>query len=143
MFWLVQLLVPISVVVVLPVLGVWLICRTVANRDNQKAKIVIKAIECNSTIDADKIAEALTRKERTPEEILQLRLLRGCMFAFVGVVIGIFAGIIWALTYDDCSPDGALLFGLLSGISLAIGGAYLVVYYVTRKSLTGNRQIEN
>ncbi len=70
MFWLVQLLVPICVCVVLPVIIVWIIFRSVTNKDNKNAEIIIKAIESNSAIDADKLVEALSKKQKTPRQIL-------------------------------------------------------------------------
>lgn len=132
MFWLVQLLVPIGVTVVLPVLIVWIIFRTQINRDNKNAEIIIKAIESNSGIDADRLVEALGKRKKTPTELLQARLLRGCIFTFIGVAGAIFAG---TMAYN--MPEEHLQYPALivTGISLAIGIAYLIVYFVTRKNL--------
>lgn len=131
MYW----IIPLGVVVVLPIMVVWLVCRAITNRDNKKALIVMKAIENNSTIDADKIAEALSNKEKSAEQVLQARLLRGCIFTFVGVAFAIFSTVMWLLADYDMAYDGPLFFMFLSGISLAIGLAYLVVYFVIRKSI--------
>ena len=125
-------LVTIGIVVVLPIWVVWLVCRAYTNRDNKKAQIVIKAIENNSPIDAYKLAEALSNKEKSAEQVLQLRLLRGCTFTFVGVALAIFALVMVLRMYDT---DVELVFLFLSVISFAIGLAYLVVYFVTRKSI--------
>lgn len=130
MYW----IVPIGVAVVLPVMVVWLVCRAITNRDNKKAQIVMKAIEANSNIDVDKIAEALSNTEKSAEQVLQLRLLRGCIFTFVGVALAIFSTVVW-LCATDMDYDGPLFVIFLSGISIAIGLSYLVVYFVTRKSI--------
>lgn len=129
MFWLTQLLVPLGVCVALPVLVVWIYYRSVTNRDNKNAEIIIKAIECNSTIDADKLVAALGKQEKTPAEVLQVRLLRGCMFTLLGIA----AAVIAALVYR--AEDFFAFSILTSGFCLAVGLAYLIVYFVTRKSV--------
>ncbi|MDE6783516.1 MAG: hypothetical protein K2J17_07330 [Paramuribaculum sp.] len=114
---------------------VWLVCRALTNRDNKKTQIVIKAIESNSPIDVYKLAEALSNKEKSAEQVLHLWLLRGCTFTFVGVALAIFALVMALRMYDT---DVELFFLFLSVISFAIGLAYLVVYFVTRKSINKN-----
>ena len=131
MFWLVQLLVPIFVMVVLPVGIIWIIFRSVSNRDNKNAEVVIKAIENNPSIEAEKLVEALGKKEKTPEHLRQIHLFRGCLFILSGIVMGAFAGI---LAYHHPSLGLQYPSMLLSGISLAIGIAYLIVWFITRKS---------
>jgi len=135
MFVLVQILVPISICVVLPVLIIWIYFRSVMNRDNKNAEIVIKAIESDSVVDADRLVAALGKQEKTPLQILQTRLLRGSIFTFVGLGAAVFAAI---MAYN--LPENHVQYPslLVSFLSLAIGIAYLVVYFVTRKSVKGN-----
>lgn len=129
MFWLTQMLVPLGVCVALPVLVVWIYYRSVTNRDNKNAEIIIKAIESNSAIDADKLVAALGKQEKTPAEVLQVRLLRGCIFTLLGIA----AAVIAALVYR--AEDFFAFSILTSGFCLAVGLAYLIVYFVTRKSV--------
>lgn len=129
MFWLTQMLVPLGVCVALPVLVVWIYYRSVTNRDNKNAEIIIKAIESNSTIDADKLVAALGKQEKTPAEVLQVRLLRGCIFTLLGIA----AAVIAALVYR--AEDFFAFSILTSGFCLAVGLAYLIVFFVTRKSV--------
>lgn len=130
MFWIVQLLSALGICVVLPVLIVWMICRTTINKDNKNAEVIIKAIENNSTVDTDKLVEALGKKQKSPRELLNTRLLWGCIFTFIGVALSIIAGI-----FGYCRPDtnAMYLFIIPAGLALAIGTAYLVVYFKTRK----------
>lgn len=135
MFWLVDILVPIAICVILPVLIVWIVFRAAVNKDNKNAEVLMKAIENHSTIDADKLVEAMGRPKKTDMQVLQLRLLRGCFFTFLGVAAAIVCVI---LSY--CAPESHLqnVLMMLSGASLAIGIAYLVVYFVTRKNVGDN-----
>ena len=121
-----QILVPIFVCVVLPVAIIAIIFGDSINSDNKRSQVLIKAIESNCDIDADKLAEALQKPKKTAREILNLRLLRGCIFSLVGIAVCII-GIIAADTVTV-----PLIFG---GTSLAIGLSYLVVYFVTRKQI--------
>ncbi|MDE6085801.1 MAG: hypothetical protein K2G40_05310, partial [Muribaculaceae bacterium] len=61
-----------------------------------------------------------------------LRLLRGCIFSLIGVALGIFVGI---MCYNGTEPSFQFILSLISLISLAIGIGYLIVYFVTRKSI--------
>lgn len=126
------IIVPVSVCVVLPIMVVYLIMRRRINNDNKRADVLIKAIEANNDIDADKLAEALSKPKRTPYEILSRRLLNGCIFSLIGIGL-VVTGIIGLCDVINFSRDG-LSITLLSGmISLAIGISYLVVFFVTRK----------
>ena len=116
----------ITVAVLLPALIVWILTRATINKDNKNAEIIIKAIENNSIVDTDKLVKALSKRGKTPRQLLNLRLLRGCIFTFIGIAIK-----------SSSLPEIHIRYNsiLLSGISLAIGFAYLVVYFVTRKSV--------
>ena len=135
----VEILVPIFVVVILPISIVGIIFTAVMNKDNKRSQVLIKAIETNGGIDADKLAEALQRTnahkiKKTARELLNLRLLRGCIFSFIGLVFCI-VGII-SLYVGSCSSYTLFTILLLIGGSLfAIGISYLIVYYVTRKQV--------
>lgn len=134
MFWLTQMLVAIGICVALPVLVVWIYYRSVTNRDNKNAEIIIKAIESNSTIDADKLVAALGKQEKTPAEVLQVRLLRGCIFTLAGIAAAILA----AFAYNNeplVSSELTIGALIVAGFCLAIGVAYLIVFFVTRKSV--------
>ncbi len=133
---LVAIIVPIGICVVLPVLIVWIMYRHATNKDNKNAEIIIKAIENNSAIDADSLVEALGKKQKTPLEVLQLRLLRGCIFTFIGIAAGIYSAIDASTTaYFDINDQPSFI---VAGLGLAIGIAYLVVYFITRKNVAAD-----
>lgn len=127
-------LVPIFVCVVLPVAIVAIVFAAAMNNDNKRAKVLIKAIESNCGIDADKLAEALQKPKKTAREMLNLRLLRGCIFSFIGLALCI-VGIVSLCMGTEFSADQVTVPLVFGGSSLAIGLSYLVVYFVTRKQV--------
>lgn len=129
-----EILVPIFVCVVLPIMIVAIVFAASMNHDNKRAQVLIKAIESNCGINADKLAEALQKPKRTARELLNLRLLRGCIFLSVGVVFCII-GITSLCTGTEFSADPVTVPLLFGGALLAIGASYLVVYFVTRKQI--------
>lgn len=130
----VDILVPIFVCVVLPVAIVGIYYWSQINAENKRAEILMKAIEANCGPDADKLAEALQKPRKTAREILNLRLLRGCMFTFVGLGLCI-VGIVSACMGTEFASDPITVPLVFGGASLAIGLSYLVVYFVTRKQV--------
>lgn len=137
MYWvgildqLVEALIPIGICVVLPVLLVWTTNRTKRNRDKLNAEIIIKAIENNSSVDTQKLLESLQSTKKSAREILNLRLLRGCLFSFFGV-----ASFVVSIVFENYnSQDGRDIMLLLGAPCIAIGLAYLVTYFVTRKKV--------
>jgi hypothetical protein len=127
-------LVPIFVCVVLPVSIVLIVFLTGINSDNKRAKVLIKAIENNNAIDANKLVEALKKQNKSAQEILNLRLLRGCIFLFIGLALTI-VSIIGLISGTHFEADPVAIPMLFGGISLAIGLSYITVYFVTRKQI--------
>lgn len=130
-----DILVPIFICAVLPISVVALSVAAKINNDNKRAKVLIKAIESNCNIDADKLAEALQQKpKKTALEILNLRLLRGCIFTFIGIALCI-VGIVAFCTGSEFSSETVNVPLVFGGASLAVGLSYLVVYFMTRKQI--------
>lgn len=134
-----DVLVPISICVVLPVAIVLIIFMTAMNSDNKRAKVLIKAIEANNNIDADKLAAALAKPRKTPLEILNKRLLRGCMFTFIGIAL-IIVALVSLASGTEFANDSVTVPMIFGGALLAIGLSYLVVYFVTRKQVNNTRE---
>ena len=125
-------LVPVFICAVLPIAIVAIFCRTRMNSDNKRAEVLIKAIESNFDIDADKLAEALSKPQKGARDILNARLLRGCVCTFLGMAGTIFG--IW-LVSSNSAPDAEGCTFLVSAAFLAIGLGFLVTYFVTRKQV--------
>lgn len=130
-----EILVPIFVCVVLPVAIVLIVFLTDMNKDKQRTKIIIKAIE-SGNIDTDKLVEALgdrRKPRRTPGGRLTRRLLRGCIFSLIGIVI-IVTDLLGCFGEGGFMGEGISSM-MLGGVSLAVGVSFLIVYFVTKKQL--------
>ena len=127
-----DILIPIFICVVLPVMIVWLITRARQNETNRKTEVMLKAIDAGATIDADFFRnpkESITIKER-----LLKRLTGGCIFTLMGIAF-VILGLVNKYTMSDIyiSPDSFTVPVIFGGIFLAIGVALLVVFVVGRK----------
>ncbi len=129
-----QVLVPIFSCVVLPVMIVWIVFRAAMNADNKRAEVLIKAIESNNGMDADKLAKSFEKRRKTPRELLNLRLLRGCIFTAVGVIFIVVGLVSWA-SGTEFGANPVTIPMLFGGAAFAIGISYLIVYFVTRKEV--------
>lgn len=133
---LVTIIVPVSICVVLPVSIVALRAWQSVNNANKRAQILLKAIEANNNIDADKLAEALGKPKKSARQTLFTRLLWGCILTLAGIALEVYAAVI------ACLNEKAVLTGdeftdpaLFGALALAIGISLLIVYFVTRKHI--------
>lgn len=123
-----EIIAAISICAIMPMAIVWIIFYTYQNADNKRAKVLIEAIKANKEIDASTLAKAFERTQRTPVQSLQLRLLRGCIFTLLSFSILTASSLGVMLFASDILPLAAF-------ISLPIGISYLILYFVTRKSV--------
>ena len=130
----VEILVPIFICVILPVSIVLIISLTKINGENKKTQIILKAIETNKDVDTDKLVESLRKPLRTPRELLNIRLLRGCMYSLIGLAL-IIVGLVNLAGESELGDDPVTIPLVFGGIVIAIGISYLIVYYVTRKQI--------
>lgn len=137
MEYIIALFVPIAICVVLPIAIVYIIFRSQTNATNRKAEILIKAIETNNGIDADKLAASLQKTRKSRLEILNHRLLVGCVSTFLGIASACYA--LYADFSSQPDPQVAHIAYLCCAAFLAVGIGYLVVYFVTRGQINDNQ----
>jgi ABC-type Fe3+ transport system permease subunit len=135
----VSILVPIFVCVVLPVAIVLITALAKMHSENKRTQIIIKAIEANKDVDTEKLIESLKKPQKTAREMLNLRLLRGCIFSLIGIALAI-VGFVNSVTGSDFSDDSVTIPMILVGISIAIGISYLIVWNVTRKQTNSTEE---
>ena len=125
-----SIIVPIGICVVLPVMLVWLVTRVRRNEIDKKAEVMIKAIESGVTIDSDLFKEAPKKRKSTKERLLN-RLICGCAASIIGAALTAIGIIPW-MTLEDDYYAPLLIFG---GISLAVGIALFIGFFVGRKEI--------
>ena len=135
-----DILIPISVCVVLPVMVVWLVNRTRQNEINRKADIMLKAIESGATIDAN-FFKAQQENKSIKERLLK-RLTGACIFTLTGLVFAVISLFNWTNLTENMSNDSAVIPMIFGGLFLAIGISLFVVFFVGRKMLAKEIEAE-
>lgn len=132
-----EIIVLIGICVVLPVMLVWLITRVRRNEIDKKTEVMLKAIESGATIDSDFFKEAPKKRKSTKERLLN-RLICGCAASIIGAALTAIGIIPW-MTLEDDYYAPLLIFG---GISLAVGIALFIGFFVGRKMLAKEMEAE-
>ena len=132
-----DIIVPIGICVVLPVMLVWLVTRVRRNEIDKKTEVMLKAIESGATIDSDLFKEAPKQRKSTKERLLN-RLICGCAASIIGAALTAIGIIPW-MTLEDDTFAPLLIFG---GISLAVGIALFIGFFVGRKMLAKEMEAE-
>lgn len=142
MYWLSNLLTPIGICVVLPVMVVWLVMRVKQNETNRKTEIMLKAIESGASIDVD-FFKAQQMEAKTIKERLLKRLTGACVLSLLGVIM-LVLGIYFAcetvavIVGNRVSP----LILMVGGVLLAVGLALFAVFFVGKKMLAKEIEAE-
>lgn len=125
----------IFICVVLPISIVLITSVKKILSDNKRSQVIVKAIEADKEIDTDKLLDALQKPKKSAQEILNSRLLYGCIYSLVGLSL-IVSGIVSSVWYADSDTIVLYIFG---SISIALGISYLIVYFLTRKQVCTNQ----
>jgi len=138
-----DILIPLGICVVLPVMIVWLVTRTRQNETNRKTEIMLKAIESGATLDANFFKEQQNTK--TIKERLLGRLTGASVMSLLGVAL-LAVAVVFGNSY---APDGwnfhespAPVFAVIGGVLLAIGLALFAVFFAGKKMLAKEMEAE-
>lgn len=129
-----DILVPLGICAVMPVLIVWLVMRSYTRREENQKEIITAALEKNPNIDIEQIVKSFQPKEKLIKEKLLTRLLWGCICTFCGLL-----GIVFKLIGGvSLLSDVLLIFVAV----LAVGVAFLINYFLGKKMLTREIEVE-
>lgn len=135
-----EILVPIAVCCVLPIMIVWFVIRKKMNDTNQRTQIVLAAIEKNPEMDIEELLKKISAKPRLLKEKLLTKLLWGCLATLLG--IGLMGTGAW-MGYVGGSVPNDIYAAVCSGlIALGVGIAFLVNYFVGKKMLAKEIEAE-
>ena len=137
-----DILIPLGICVVLPVMIVWLVMRTRQNETNKKTEIMLKAIESGATVDAE-FFKSQQRGQKTIKERLLKRLAGGCIFTLMGVVFTVIGFVNKDMMAEmHMQPDSFAIPCIFGGVFFAIGIGLLIVFFVGKKMLAKEMEAE-
>ena len=130
--------VPIVLGFTLFILIVWLIIRNKRNETDKRAEVVLAAIEKNPNIDAEELLKKMAPKSLRKKQVNKLQWgillsMLGLVFVGLGTYLGYVGG------YDADNPVFASVWGF---IFLAVGIAFFINYFVTKKMLAKELEAE-
>ncbi len=135
-----EILVPIALGCVLPIMIIWFGIRKKMNDTNKRTEIVLAAIEKNPELDIEELMKKISPKKKLLKEMLLTKLLWGCITALLGLILiglGAYMGYVGGFNPSDIQT--ASCFGF---VMLAIGIAFLISYYVGKKMLAKEIEAE-
>lgn len=128
-----DILIPISICCILPVMIVWLTMRTAQNETDRKAEVMIKAIEAGIALDAN-FFKAQQKRQKSLKERLLGRFTGACVSALIGIAM-LITGILF-------SSNMLQFYVLCGGILLSVGIALFIAYFAGRKMLAKEIEAE-
>lgn len=137
-----QLLVPIAICCVLPIMIVWLNNRRRIIENNSRTQIVLAAMEKNSDVDIEQLLKKMapTQKKKLLKEKLLTKLLWGCITLLLGVGLAIFC--LCTSFGGGMTPSNLWFSGFMSTIMIAVGIAFLINYFIGKKMLANEIEAE-
>ena len=135
-----DILVPIALGCVLPILIVWFVVRQQMNETNKRSQIVLAAIEKNPDMDIEELIRKISPKKKLLKEKLLTKLLWGCLAGFGG--LGFMGIAMWQGFVGGSDPDDITVAALTGAVLLGIGIAFLVNYALGKKMLAKEIQAE-
>ena len=135
-----DILVPIAIGCVLPIMIVWFVIRKMMNETNQRTQIVLAAIEKNPDMDIEELMKKISPKKKLLKEKLLSKLLWGSIITFLGAAL---IGFCIVLGFIGGMPTYALQqFSLIGSVLSGIGIAILVNYNIGRRMLAKEMEAE-
>ena len=138
-----DILIPIFVPLItfsMPVLLCWVYYRNEMHTTSQRTEIVKAVIEKNPNLDVEELLEKINPKQKLLKEKLLSRLLWGCITGFAG--LGLLIGSFFASYAGGWTGDEINFMWITGAISLAIGIAFMITYYVGRNMLAKEMEAE-
>ena len=134
MMYLQNILLPIAICVVLPVLIVWIVGRVRQNETNRKTEIMLKAIENGQTIDPA-LFKTHKKKHSVKQDLLE-KLNGACITSLMGA-----AFLVLYLVQGDGSIFGNYL-PYAAAAMLAVGIGLFISYFTGKKMLAKEIEAE-
>ncbi len=136
----IEILIPICVCVVLPVMIVWLVMRAKKNETDRKAEIMLKAIESGVSIDPSLFKSQEKKSGSTKKELIE-KLNGACITSLMGLAfIGLAVVRYYNPQFDRHFLDNFIV--PAGFILLAVGIGLFISFFVGKKMLAKEIEAE-
>ena len=135
-----DILVPLGLCCILPIVLVWLSVKRRMNETNARTQIVMAAIEKNPDMDVEELMKKISPKQKLLKEKLLSKLLWGCITTFLG--ISFLACAVYVDYMGGMSSNDLRMLYLAGAIILGVGVAFLINYFVGKKMLAKEIEAE-
>lgn len=132
-----DILTPIGICVVLPIIIVWLNMRRKTNETNRRTEVLLAAIEKNPDLDMEDLIRKMNPKSKTTKERLMGRLLWGLVFIAIGTSL-LLSDIYVYTTGGVIGPVDLFT----SGCLLLIGISFVAVFFISKRMLAKEIEAE-
>lgn len=134
-----EILKPIGICVVLPIIIVWLNMRRKTNETNRRTEVLLAAIEKNPDLDMEDFIRKMNPKTKATKERLMNRLLWGLVFIAIGT-----STLLSALYQDYQGGTSLDFFAIYSGCGcvLLIGISFVAVFFISKRMLAKEIEAE-
>ena len=137
---LVEILIPLGLCVVLPVMIVWIIFRKKTNDTNRRTEILLAAIEKNPDIDMEEFIRKMNPHYLTIKEKLLRRLLYGSILSTIGICF-LCTGL-WMDYKGGMSTNDLMGLYLGGSIFFFVGLSIIVVFFISKRMLAKEIEVE-
>ena len=134
-----DILKPIGICVVLPIIIVWLNMRRKTNETNRRTEVLLAVIEKNPDLDMEDLIRKMNPKSKTTKERLMGRLLWGLVFIAIGT------SLLLSALYQDYQGGASVdYFAIYSGCGclLLIGISFVAVFFISKRMLAKEIEAE-
>lgn len=134
-----EIIIPLSMCVVMPVMIVWIIFRKKTNETNRRTEVLLAVIEKNPDLDLEDLIRKMNPKSKTTKERLMSQLLWGLAFIAIGT------SLLLSALYQDYQGGAALDYFPIysgSGCLLLIGISFVAVFFISKRMLAKEIEAE-
>ena len=132
-----ELLKPIGICVILPIIIVWLNMRRKTNETNRRTEVLLAAIEKNPDLDMEDLIRKMNPKPKATKERLMSRLLWGLVFIAIGTSL-LLSDIYVYIAGGVIGPVDLFT----SGCLLLIGISFVAVFFISKRMLAKEIEAE-
>ena len=139
-----EVLLPISITVVMPIVMVWLNIKSKKHESYNRTGVLLAAIEKNSDVDIEELMRKMNMQDKS-HTTLKERLLKKLLWGSIVTAVG--TGLLGFALYMDFL--GGMLttklreWYLFGGVTLLIGLAILLVFFISKRMLAKELEMES